>query len=76
MALIDFQSNYFNWDFSRKKVAEHQRAERERAAAAKEAERLRAEVAEAKQRRAELQRTASIMVFAVYSAAYNLLLRE
>lgn len=41
----------------RKKVAEHQRAERERAAAAKEAERLRAEVAEAKQRRAELQRT-------------------
>lgn len=43
----------------RKKVAEHQRAERERAAAAKEAERLRAEVAEAKQRRAELQRTVS-----------------
>ncbi|CAM9178600.1 unnamed protein product, partial [Scytosiphon promiscuus] len=41
---------------NRKKVAEHQRAERERAAAAKEAERLRADVAEAKQRRAELQR--------------------
>lgn len=40
----------------RKKVAEHQRAERERAAAAREAERLRSEVAEAKQRKAELQR--------------------
>lgn len=40
----------------RKKVAEHQRAERERAAAAREAERLRNELTEAKKRRADLQR--------------------
>lgn len=43
----------------RKKVAEHQRAERERAAAAREAERLRNELTEAKQRRADLQRVVS-----------------
>ena len=44
----------------RKKVAEHQRAERERAAAAKEVDRLRTEVSEAKHRRAELQRVVSL----------------
>lgn len=52
---------YFN--VCRKKVADHQRAERERVAAAKEVERLKTEVAGAKTRRAELQRIVSLPSF-------------